>query len=291
MKINENNIESLLFDYAEGNLTQSERTEIEKYLQSHSEYSHMLEMYDSNMTIEKPSEIIYNEKEELYRQVVPNKRTNIVLISKYIKWASSVAAAIVLFWGIKTYFYTDNAITRISDNTFTQTVAPVYENKEVDNVPENISNTTQVAIVDSPIVAKIQKEEKPEVIIEEEIVKEEELVDAKVDLAENIETIIEIEEELPEPDMEVVEQKNEPIEIHEYYTTTYQSKTEILGDILKKDILLEGIKREIVEKICFVASTINKSKIHRYINSLTEKKHMEKKVIYRNISIAEKENV
>ena len=51
MNITKENIEVILYDYAEGNLSGKERDEVGQYLKLHPEYREMLDGYDPLLTI------------------------------------------------------------------------------------------------------------------------------------------------------------------------------------------------------------------------------------------------
>lgn len=102
MIINKENIDAILFDYAEGNLTASERQQVEAYLLVHKEDKQKLDLYDSNITIDKPT-MVFDDKQSLY-DIAKTTRPNIIVISKYIKWITATAAALTLIIGIKTFY-------------------------------------------------------------------------------------------------------------------------------------------------------------------------------------------
>ena len=62
MKITKDNIEVLLFVYAEGNLSPQEQKEVEAFLESNPQYKQMLSMYLENESVEKPLDIVFEEK-------------------------------------------------------------------------------------------------------------------------------------------------------------------------------------------------------------------------------------
>ncbi|MBQ7985061.1 MAG: hypothetical protein IJ250_05420 [Bacteroidales bacterium] len=101
MIITKENIEAVLYDYAEGNLSVQEVKEADKYLSLHPEYKEMLHLYDPALTIEEPSDIVYGDKEELFNAATGCQSKKIILISRYVKWISGAAAMIVLLLAIK----------------------------------------------------------------------------------------------------------------------------------------------------------------------------------------------
>ncbi|MBO5843859.1 MAG: hypothetical protein J6Q96_03205 [Bacteroidales bacterium] len=107
MKITKDNIEVILFDYAEGNLSPQEQKEVEAFLESNPQYKQMLAMYLENESVEKPLDIIFEEKDELFTLATGIKAKKALVIPPFAKWAASIAAgvALVLFVG---YLFLDN---------------------------------------------------------------------------------------------------------------------------------------------------------------------------------------
>lgn len=62
MNINKENIEALLYDYAENNLDSQMRQEFELFLEKNPAYKQMLLDYDPNMTIPTPNNCTFNQK-------------------------------------------------------------------------------------------------------------------------------------------------------------------------------------------------------------------------------------
>ncbi|MBO7229752.1 MAG: hypothetical protein J6V18_08765 [Bacteroidales bacterium] len=107
MKITKDNIEVILFDYAEGNLGPQEQKEVEAFLESDPQYKQMLAMYLENESVEKPLDIVFEEKDELFTLATGKKAKKALVIPPFAKWAASIAAgvALVLFVG---YLFLDN---------------------------------------------------------------------------------------------------------------------------------------------------------------------------------------
>ena len=107
MKITKDNIEVILFDYAEGNLDSGMQKELECFLESNPQYKQMLAMYLENESLEKPLDIVFEEKDELFTKATGIKAKKALIIPPFAKWAASIAAgvALVLFVG---YLFLDN---------------------------------------------------------------------------------------------------------------------------------------------------------------------------------------
>ena len=101
MKTTKDNIEVILFDYAEGNLSPQERKEVEAFLENNPQYKQMLSSYKDCKCLDKPSEVKFTEKDELFTLATGKKARSIVFVPRYMKYACSIAAMILLFFAIK----------------------------------------------------------------------------------------------------------------------------------------------------------------------------------------------
>lgn len=101
MKITKDNIEVILFDYAEGDLSPKEQKEVEAFLENNPQYKQMLSSYKDCKGLDKPSEIKFTEKDELFTLATGKKARSIVFVPRYMKYACSIAAMILLFFAIK----------------------------------------------------------------------------------------------------------------------------------------------------------------------------------------------
>lgn len=101
MKITKDNIEVILFDYAEGNLSPKEQKEVEAFLENNPQYKQMLSSYKDCKGLDKPLDVKFEEKDELFTLATGKKAKNIVFVPRYMKYACSIAAMILLFFAIK----------------------------------------------------------------------------------------------------------------------------------------------------------------------------------------------
>jgi hypothetical protein len=101
MKTTKDNIEVILFDYAEGNLSPQEQKEIEDFLENNPQYKQMLSSYKDCKGLDKPLDVKFEEKEELFTLATGKKAKSIVFIPRYMKYACSIAAMILLFFALK----------------------------------------------------------------------------------------------------------------------------------------------------------------------------------------------
>ena len=95
------NIEVILFDYAEGNLSPKEQKEVEAFLENNPQYKQMLSSYKDCKGLDKPLDVKFTEKDELFTLATGKKAKSIVFIPRYMKYACSIAAMILLFFAIK----------------------------------------------------------------------------------------------------------------------------------------------------------------------------------------------
>lgn len=101
MKTTKDNIEVILFDYVEGNLSPQEQKEIEDFLENNPQYKQMLSSYKDCKGLDKPLDVKFTEKDELFTLATGKKAKSIVFIPRYMKYACSIAAMILLFFAIK----------------------------------------------------------------------------------------------------------------------------------------------------------------------------------------------
>ena len=101
MKISKENIEVILFDYAEGNLSNQKRKEVEAFLEKNPHYKQMLSSYQECEKLSKPLNIVFEDKDELFALATGKKARKIVFAPRYVKWACGIAAVLLLFFAIK----------------------------------------------------------------------------------------------------------------------------------------------------------------------------------------------
>lgn len=96
MKIRKENIEALLFDYAEGNLSREEAKELEAFLEKNPQYAALLQAYDKEEKLEEPSDIVFEDKDGLFRLASGKKKKSLVLKMPSYAWISAAAAVLLL---------------------------------------------------------------------------------------------------------------------------------------------------------------------------------------------------
>lgn len=68
MNLSANNIESYLLQYAEGELSSSQREQVEQYLALHPEARELLELYDPALTLQPQGSEVFQEKQSLRKK-------------------------------------------------------------------------------------------------------------------------------------------------------------------------------------------------------------------------------
>ncbi len=96
MKIKKENIEALLFDYAEGNLNREEEKALEAFLEKNPQYAALLQAYDREEKLEEPSDIVFEDKDGLFRLASGGKKKSLVLKMPSYAWISAAAAVLLL---------------------------------------------------------------------------------------------------------------------------------------------------------------------------------------------------
>ena len=91
MTITTDNYEYYFYQYAEGQLTEAERIEVEAFLQQHPDLADELSLYDSGLKLE-PAPVAFPDKESLLRH-------NPVLIPIW-RWAAVACVAALLLVGV-----------------------------------------------------------------------------------------------------------------------------------------------------------------------------------------------
>lgn len=96
MKIRKENIEALLFDYAEGNLSREKEKALEAFLEKNPQYAALLQAYDREEKLEEPSDIVFEDKDGLFRLATGGKKKSLVLKMPSYAWISAAAAVLLL---------------------------------------------------------------------------------------------------------------------------------------------------------------------------------------------------
>ena len=91
-KINKQNIEAYLLDFAEGNLREEEKQKVLLFLEENTEYKIMLSLYDKNFVLTEDKKIVFDNKDSLKHKLPFNYRKRLIYIS-----SCAVAVLFLLF--------------------------------------------------------------------------------------------------------------------------------------------------------------------------------------------------
>lgn len=136
MKTTKDNIEVILFDYAEGNLSPKERKEVEAFLEKNPQYIEMLNAYKESEPLEKPLGLVFKEKEELFSLATGKKARKIVFKPSFVYWSSAVAAVVLLFFLVKPLVKNEQTPTATSKELITEN----NPKKKFEKAKEKFSN-------------------------------------------------------------------------------------------------------------------------------------------------------
>ena len=164
------NIEALLFDYAEGNLSPKERQSVERLIESNPEYAALLQAYDKNERVECPCDMLFEDKEALFGSICKERKPAVFLTRRKQSWIYSVAAVLLLLV-VSTvtinYIVTPNkTATQPSENKHTaigENKTPFQENKTAIQSDETPFRSAETAFrseqVQEPVCQKETEQE------------------------------------------------------------------------------------------------------------------------------------
>lgn len=136
MKTTKDNIEVILFDYAEGNLSPQERKEVEEFLEKNPQYIEMLNAYKESEPLEKPLGLVFKEKDDLFSLATGKKAKKIVFKPSFVYWSSAVAAVVLLFFLVKPLVKNEQTPTATSK----ELIAENNPKKKFEKAKEKFSN-------------------------------------------------------------------------------------------------------------------------------------------------------
>ena len=290
MLINEKNIEALLYDYAEGNLSQKERNQVDLFLLENPQYKEMLSEYDTSVVVPKQEDVVFANKEKIVSDIMKQSPKKTIIITKYVKWVSAMAAMFLLVFGIKT-FYELNLV----NNSNTNSLPPIakVENKENNSKKLDAENTLQqddLQIKNTNNLTKEDfklKEEQPQEVeneTKEEVEQEILLVDNEV-----LETIIEdknIEEQTKTKEDNTVD----VVDKYENYTKEVHEESRGLFGLIAKYTPIEETIENITEKTSNIISTVKESKVSKIITNFKERRNRDRQPVYEKKKVIKKIN-
>ena len=136
MKTTKDNIEVILFDYAEGNLSPKEQKEVEDFLENNPQYKQMLSSYKDCKGLDKPLNVKFEEKDELFTLATGKKARKIVFKPSFVYWSSAVAAVVLLFFLVKPLVKNEQTPTATSK----ELIAENNPKKKFEKAKEKFSN-------------------------------------------------------------------------------------------------------------------------------------------------------
>lgn len=152
MKINNGNIELVLFRYKEGLLTPDETAQVEAILTQHPEWKRMADGYDPSLCITADTTAVYPNKERLRQMAAttPRKRAVLPLWSKM-----SAAACLLLLVTVALYFMSGN------EGEQAPTQQPMLAQNEVKSIPvisDTVEDEPELLIAEvAPVINKSPK--------------------------------------------------------------------------------------------------------------------------------------
>ncbi len=147
MKIDKDNIDVWLYDYAENLLDEPSRKEVEAFLDANAQYKQVLAQYDSKLTIPK-SNIVFENKKELISQI-KNQNKNIVLNKKkkfIYKKSVRICAMLLVIFIISFYVTTSLLFDESVKNNSTPIVKNnlnITKDKSLTNANQTVTEETQ----------------------------------------------------------------------------------------------------------------------------------------------------
>lgn len=136
MKTTKDNIEVILFDYAEGVLSPEEHKDVEEFLEKNPQYIEMLNAYKESEPLEKPLGLVFKEKDDLFSLATGKKARKIVFKPSFVYWSSAVAAVVLLFFLVKPLVKNEQTPTATSK----ELIAENNPKKKFEKAKEKFSN-------------------------------------------------------------------------------------------------------------------------------------------------------
>ena len=226
MKTTKDNIEIILFDYAEGNLSPKEQKEIEAFLENNPQYKQMLSSYKDCKGLDKPLDVKFEEKEELFTLATGKKAKSIVFVPRYMKYACSIAAMILLFFAIKPLLEKEVVVEEKTPTLIAQKKAKKNSEKAKKNF-EKVKKKNEK--VKENFYFSIEEEQ--DTINHQLAFKETELASPKIERQERIiymryeESIVVKKESKPSLTSRIVKSINLEKKIEEFYNSDFVSNT------------------------------------------------------------------
>lgn len=226
MKITKDNIEVILFDYAEGVLSPKEQKEVEAFLENNPQYKQMLSSYKDCKGLDKPLDVKFTEKDELFTLATGKKAKKIVFKPSFVYWSSAVAAVVLLFFLVKPLVKNEQTPTATSK----ELIAENNPKKKFEKAKEKFSNPKKkIKKAKENFVFVIEEEN--DTIIHQFAFQETELVCPQIEKQERIlymryeESIVVKQERKPSLASRIVKSIGLDEKIEEFYNSDFVSNT------------------------------------------------------------------
>lgn len=185
-KSKKENIEALLFDYAEGNLSEQERLKVERLIESNPEYAALLQAYDKNESVECPCNVLFEDKEALFGTICKENKAVVFPARRKRTWIYSAAAVLLLLIvsvvAINYIVSPNDSATQLSENKHSaidKNKTPFQENKTAIQSDKTAFRSAETAF---------RSEQVQEPVCQEET-EQEESTDNAVQMQEQIEAV------------------------------------------------------------------------------------------------------
>ena len=165
-KSKKENIEALLFDYAEGNLSEQERLKVERLIESNPEYAALLQAYDKNERVECPCDMLFEDKEALFGSICKERKPAVFLTRRKQSWIYSVAAVLLLLVvstvAINHIATPNKTATQLSENKHSaidKNKTPFQENKTAIQSDKTAFRSAETAFCSEQVQEPVSQEE------------------------------------------------------------------------------------------------------------------------------------
>lgn len=159
MNLNLNNYEEWMVDYLEGNLTKAQADHLMHFIEIHPELKAEFEAYQHTI-LQPDMQIVFHGKEMLKKQ----EAGRVIAFTNWGKYAMGIAAALMLFIGVKFYNTTHESVsgTQYSAQDITKPVFAFerkHEQQQVNTLQENKKQTPEIYFADNTQNSKSEQKE------------------------------------------------------------------------------------------------------------------------------------
>ena len=139
MKITIQNYEEWMIDYIEGNLSHAQEMQLTEFLEYHPELKADLELFNQTK-LQADTHVVYAHKESLKKA----ESGRVIPMMSWVKYASAIAAAFMLFIGVRYFTGTSNEPIAIKKYEYQNTDTQVAFGRTTDSMQHNkLPNTKE----------------------------------------------------------------------------------------------------------------------------------------------------